>query len=153
MVSDGYEVIVDTKGTLLWNDDSTYHKPHIIITSEQVHQDYLEYLDSKNISWVACGKNKIDLVRAVEILTEDFDVKRMGIVGGAAINSAFLEAGLLDEISILIGLGIDGRKGMPAVFDGIPMEQGSFPLTFKDTKIFKDGAVWLQYNVINKRNQ
>ena len=39
------------------------------------------------------------------------------------INSAFLESGLLDEISVLIGLGIDGRKGMPPVFDGFSMDK------------------------------
>lgn len=48
--ADGYEIIVDTKGTLLWNEDSTYDKPHLIITSEQVTKEYLSYLDKKNIS-------------------------------------------------------------------------------------------------------
>ena len=74
-------------------------------------------MDELHISWIACGKDKIDLKRAAEILAEEFGVERLGIVGGPAINSAFLEAGLLDEVSILIGLGIDGRKGMPGVFD------------------------------------
>lgn len=31
--AEGYEVIVDTKGTLLWEDDSVNAKPHLIITS------------------------------------------------------------------------------------------------------------------------
>lgn len=35
----------------------------------------------------------------------------MGIVGGPAINTGFLDAGLLDEISILMGAGIDARPG------------------------------------------
>lgn len=143
--AEGYEVIVDTKGTLLWEEDSVNAKPHLIITSEQVSTEYLDYLDSKNISWIACGKERIDLARAVEILAEVFRVKRLGIVGGPAINSAFLEAGLLDEISILIGLGIDGRNGMPAVFDGFPMEREPVPLILKDVKTCEDGAVWLQY--------
>ena len=120
--ADGYEVIVDTKGMLLWEDDTEAEKPHVIITSEQVSTEYLEYLDTRNISWIACGREKIDLVRVMEILAEEFGVERLGIVGGPAINSAFLDAGLLDEISILIGSGIDGRQGMPAVFDGFPKD-------------------------------
>ena len=32
----GYEIIVDTKGTLLWEDDSKYDRPHLIIVSEKV---------------------------------------------------------------------------------------------------------------------
>lgn len=117
-IADSYDVVVDTKGTLLWDDDSTYNKPHIIITSEQVNLDYLDYLNSKHISWVATGKKEINLTRAVEILSEQFKVSRMAIVGGGHIDGSFLDAGLTDEISILIGSGVDGRNGMPAVFDG-----------------------------------
>ena len=82
--ADGYEVIVDTKGMLLWEDDTEAEKPHVIITSEQVSTEYLEYLDTRNISWIACGREKIDLVRVMEILAEEFGVERLGIVGGPA---------------------------------------------------------------------
>lgn len=145
--ADGYEIIVDTKGMLLWNDDAGSEKPHLIITSEQVSKEYLAYLDERHISWIVCGKEEIDLAKAMEILAENFSVERLGIVGGPMINSAFLEAGLLDEISILIGLGIDGRKGMPTVFDGFSMEKKTIPLKLKDAKIFENGAVWLRYLV------
>lgn len=141
----GYEIVVDTHGKLLWPDASTMEKPYLIITSEQVSKEYLAYLDSRSISWIACGKEKIDLPRACEILSESFGVKRLGVVGGPAINTAFLDAGLLDEISILIGAGIDGRQDMPSVFDGREM---SFPLTHLtlfDVKRFDSGAVWLRY--------
>lgn len=143
----GYEIIADTRGTLLWEEDTDAAKPHLIITSESVSREYLDYLDERHISWIACGKGRIDLKRAVEILAEEFGAERLGIVGGPAINSAFLEAGLLDEISILIGLGIDGRKGMPAVFDGFPMEKTPTPLKLKEAKTYQNGAVWLRYLV------
>ena len=141
----GYEIIVDTRGTLLWNDDSQYDKPHLIIVGEQVNKEYLDYLDSKNISWIVCGQEKIDLRRAVEILSEHFGVKRMAVVGGSAINTSFLAAGLLDEISILIGAGIDGRQGMPGVFDGFPAGKSVTPLKLEKIKAFDDGAVWIRY--------
>ena len=60
----GYDVVVDTKGMLLWPDQTGNEKPVLIITSEQVTREYLSYLDEKNISWIVCGKEKIDLVRA-----------------------------------------------------------------------------------------
>ncbi len=47
----------------------------------------------------------------------------MAVVGGGHINAGFLAAGLLDEVSLLIGAGIDGRGGMAAVFYGLPMER------------------------------
>lgn len=143
----GYEVVVDTHGKLLWPDAAGMEKPYLIITSEQVPQEYLNYLDGKYISWIACGAEKIDLAHASEILAEEFGVERMGIVGGPAINTAFLDAGLLDEVSILMGCGIDGRKEMPSVFDGRSMEHPLTHLHLTDVKRFDSGAVWLRYSV------
>ncbi len=143
----GYEVVVDTHGKLLWPDSAEMEKPYLIITSQQVPQEYLRYLDGQHISWIACGEKRIDLPRACEILAENFGVERMGIVGGPAINTAFLDAGLLDEISILIGAGVDGRKEMPSVFDGRAMDYPLTHLSLSDVQKFGSGAVWLRYTV------
>ena len=141
----GYEVVVDTKGKLLWPDAAGMEKPYLILTSEQVTKEYLHYLDERHISWIACGREKIDLVRAAEILAEEFHVERMGIVGGAAINTAFLDAGLLDEISIVVGAGIDGRGCMVSVFDGLGAEHPLIHLKLTGVKQFDSEAVWLRY--------
>ena len=141
----GYEVIIDTNGKLLWQDATGMEKPYLIVTSEKVSKEYLDYLDRQNISWIACGKEHVDLARAVEILAEQFGVERMGIVGGSKINTAFLEAGLLDEISLLVGAGIDGRGGMPAVFDGLAMQHDVTKLKLIDVKKFDSDAVWIRY--------
>lgn len=146
--ANGYEIVVDTKGKLLWQDASDVEKPYLIITSEKVTKEYLAYLDGQNISWIACGEDKIDLARAAEILAIEFGVERMGIVGGPAINSAFLDAGLLDEISILIGAGIDARGEMPSVFDGFNMNHPLIQLKLIDVKKFDSDAVWLRYKNI-----
>ncbi|MBS1857447.1 MAG: dihydrofolate reductase family protein [Acidobacteria bacterium] len=47
-----------------------------------------------------------------------FGVRRLLLEGGGHINGAFLEAGLLDEVGLLIAPEIDGRHDVPAVFDG-----------------------------------
>ncbi len=143
----GYEVVVDTHGKLLWPDAAGMDKPYLILTSQQVPQEYLRYLDGQHISWIACGADKIDLTRACEILAEEFGVARMGIVGGPAINTAFLNAGLLDEISILIGAGVNGRREMPSVFDGRAMDYPLTHLHLTDVQKFDSGAVWLRYTV------
>lgn len=141
-----YEVVADTRGKLLWPDAGEPEKPLLILTSEQVPQEYLTYLADRNISWIAAGKERIDLARAAEILATEFGVERMAVVGGSAINTSFLDSGLLDEVSILIGAGIDGRGGMPAVFDGLPMVHPVIPLGLTDVQKFDSGAVWLRYS-------
>lgn len=145
----GYEIVADTHGKLLWHDASGMEKPYLILTDEQVPTEYLRYLDSRSISWIACGKNGIDLPRACGILAGEFGVKRMSIVGGPAINTAFLNNGLLDEISLLIGAGVDGRLEMPSVFDGRDQSYPLTQLTLSDVQKFGSGAVWLRYKTVN----
>ena len=93
-------------------------------------------------------KKTTDLVKASKTLYEEFHVGRMVVVGGAVINGAFLKTGLLDEVSILIGAGIDGRKGMPGVFDGFDIDQPVISLSLKDVETFKSGAVWIRYKIV-----
>ena len=97
----GYQVVLDSKGTLLWSDDDGAETPLLVILSEQAPQEYLAYLDGRHISWIVCGKDEVDLRRAVELLYSEFGVRRMTVAGGGTINGAFLDAGLLDEMSIL----------------------------------------------------
>lgn len=67
--------------TLLWDEPDA---------SERVSRDYLAYLGGLHISWIACGKERVDLARACEILASAFSVERMAMVGGGHINTAFL---------------------------------------------------------------
>ena len=143
--SDGYEIIVDSHGTLLWEDQINEEKPLLIITTEKVNKEYLNYLKEKHISWIACGKDKINLKRACEILKNEFNVDKMVVLGGGHINGSFLEANLLDEISVLIGSGVDGREGMCSVFDGLSMNSEVKQLKLEKVESFDSGAVLIRY--------
>lgn len=143
----GYEVVIDTHGTLLWKKTEENETPRLILTSESASRAYLAYLDDLGISWIACGKESVDLARALEILASEFGVKRAAVVGGGRINKGFLEAGLIDEVSILIGPGIDGRTGQNALFDGRADDADPVPVRFKDVKTFPSGAVLLRCEV------
>lgn len=143
----GYEIVADTNGTLLWEDQNKKENPILVLTSENASKEYLDYLKEKHVSWIACGKKQIDLKRACEILFDEFKVERMAIVGGGHINAGFLKAGLIDEISILIGAGIDGRSRMSAVFDGFEMKKEVTPLKLEYVQAFESGAVWIRYKV------
>lgn len=144
--ANGYAVGLDTYGTLAWSRNEVDGLPLLIVTSENCPNEYLDTLTSKGISWIATGSDRIDLARAMEMLNTRFDIERLVLVGGGHINGAFLAARLLDEISVMIGPGIDGRKGMAAVFDGI--EDKERPATLLDlTSVEKvgNGTVWLRY--------
>lgn len=143
--ANGYSISVDTRGTLLW--EGTDNSNRLCIVSEQVTEDYLTYLCEKGISYIATGKERIDLRRAMEILHEEFGVERVAVVGGGKINGGFLAAGLIDEVSVMIAPGIDGRMGQPSLFDGITDKDDFLPtsLTFKEVSTFPNGVIWARY--------
>mgnify|MGYP002796344652 CR=1 FL=1 len=87
------------------------------------------------------------LIIALVLLPHRGEQQVAAAVGGGHINAGFLAAGLLDEVSILIGAGIDGRGGMQSVFDGLPMERGVTPLKHTSVQQYGSGAVWLRYDV------
>ena len=140
-----YSVSIDTHGTLMWPDWKIDEKPLICIVSEDAPVEYLKYLRKLGAFYIAVGKGHIDLQQAMEILNTEFGVKRVALVGGGNINGAFLDAGLIDEISMVYGPIIDARKGMAAAFDGLPA--GTEPRLFvrKDLKAFDDGCIWIAY--------
>jgi len=55
----------------------------------------------------------VDLAQAVSLLGQHFGIRRLLLEGGGHINGAFLEAGLVDELSLLVVPGIDGRHDIP----------------------------------------
>lgn len=146
--AEGYRVILDTHGTLQYDGKYIGSTPVLVIVSEAAPQAYLDYLDGKGISWIAVGKEQINLVKAMEILKEVFGISRAIVTGGGHINGAFLQSGLLDEISMQFNPGIDGRKGMTAAFDGInDPDFGPVKLVLTHVKQYDNGTVEMRYKV------
>lgn len=146
----GYTIAMDTNGKLRWSSAEQDGKPLLVITSESCPKEYLDRLTKQQISWIAVGVKRIDLKKAMNMLYSEFGVKRLAITGGGHINGSFLEADLIDEVSVMIGPGIDGRKGMTSVFDGIEnANHAPTLLQLESVEKFETGTVWLRYKVAN----
>ena len=141
-----YLIAIDTMGQLCWPQNEWDSMPLLVITSEDCPGEYHDTLTKQQISWIATGKNGIDLPKAMEILYKEFHVERLSVTGGGNINGAFLKAGLLDEVSMMWCPGIDGRKGMVAAFDGL---HADFPPTrLKLMSVEPSGeTIWARYKV------
>ncbi|WP_025892872.1 dihydrofolate reductase family protein [Phocaeicola barnesiae] len=146
--SDAYMVSVDTLGHLRWNSNRIDDVPLVCIVSERVSKEYLEMLRKQGISWIAVGNENIDLDTAMNILYEQFHVKRLALLGGGHINGGFLQAGLIDEVSLLVAPGIDGRKNGTAVFDGIGGDD-RLPVHLHLTSVerLENDVIWLRYRL------
>ena len=82
----------------------------------------------------------------MEILCTDFGVERLAVLGGGHINGGFLAAGLIDEVSLLLAPGIDGRKGQTALFDGIAdIDRMPVRLALESVEQVGQGTLWIRY--------
>lgn len=89
------------------------------------------------------------LLKAVSLMGEHFGICRLLLEGGGHINGAFLQADLVDELSLLLVPGIDGRHEIPAVFDGVnSASRAAVPLKLKSIERREKAALWLRYGVV-----
>ena len=143
-----YAVSVDTLGKLQWPENNIDGDHLICIVCEQAPDDYLQLLRDKGISYIVAGRTSVDLPQAMEQLGEKFGIRTLLLEGGGHINGGFLEAGLIDEVSLLLVPGIDGRHDIPTVFDGVVADRNSaFPLKLKSVEQRKNGILWIRYDV------
>ncbi len=148
-----YAVSIDTVGKLRWSKSDIDGDHLICVVSERVPEDYLSLLRQKKISYIVTGKAAVDMTEAVNLLGKHFGIKTLLLEGGGHINGAFLEAGLVDELSLLIVPGIDGRHDIPAVFDGVnPFLTKAVQLKLKSVEQRKNDTLWIRYTMKNKNN-
>ena len=58
----------------------------------------------------------------------------------------------MDELSLLVAPGIDGRHHIPAVFDGVsPSKKKAVSLRLTSIKHRKRDALWLRYQVVRPK--
>ena len=144
--SSSYIVSVDTRGRLCWPAPDIDGVPLLCIVSELVPGEYLEMLKREGISYICVGSDAIDLPAAMAMLRSEFGVERLALLGGGHINGGFLAAGLIDEVSLLLAPGVDGRKGQMALFDGIAdMERLPAKLSLESVEHVGNGTLWIRY--------
>ncbi|HTY09624.1 MAG TPA: dihydrofolate reductase family protein [Bacteroidota bacterium] len=145
-----YAVAVDTTGKLRWSSNDIDGDHLVCIVSERAPLDYLTMLRGRKISYIVTGRSSVDLAKAVQLLHEHFGIKRLLLEGGGNINGAFLDAGLIDELSLLLVPGIDGRREIPTVFDGMnPKRRHGTALRLLSAAKRKGGTLWLRYQTIS----
>lgn len=144
--AESYAIAVDTTGKLRWASNDLSGDHLICVLSEQATDDYLEMLRAAKISYVVAGAKAVDLRRAMELLGEHFGIRRLLLEGGGHINGGFLEAGLVDEISLLLLPAVDGRHDVAALFDGVKAgARKTVPFKLNSVEQREGGALWIRY--------
>lgn len=142
---------VDPHGKLHYGPETGRGEHRIAILGEQVSDAYLMELREDGVSYLFAGPKGDDLVLAMRILSREFGVQTLLLEGGGILNGTFLQAKLIDEISLLIYPGIDGMAGMPSIFEYIGADStkpaAGLSLRHLSTETLAHGMVWLRYQV------
>ena len=154
--ADKYAVIIDGEGTIHWESGMVERrgdKMHVItVLQENVSDAYIAHLRHADVSYVFAGKGSLDLPLAVQKLKEKFGIEKMLLSGGGIVDWAFLQAGLIDEISLVIPPVIDGGTGLASAFDDSVFAENhsSKALSLIDVqRLDVDGdCIWLRYQTI-----
>jgi len=147
-------VAIDPHGKLHYGKDHVGEDHIVAVLGEQVSDGYLAELRQDGVSYLFAGSDGHDLHRAMEILGATFNIETLLLEGGGRINGAFLKAGLIDEISLLVYPGIDGLSGVPSIFDfaGTKDEKPATGQSLRHTatETLEGGVVWIRYKVEKK---
>jgi riboflavin biosynthesis pyrimidine reductase len=114
-----YAIAFDRHGKLHLNRGDVNGDPLIIVMTTNVSDDHLAELRRDGISYAFAGIDDVDLAHALAALKNEFAIERLLLEGGGGINGAFLAAGLIDEVSLLLMPVADGAEGTPTLFDRI----------------------------------
>lgn len=140
-------VVADPDADILYESSTVRGDSIVAILPETAPAFYLEYLQKKGISYLFAGAKGDDLRTAMQTLAETFGVESLSLQGGGIIDGAFLQAGLIDELSLVVYPGIDGSAGSTSIFHyigkGNPSQGQSLELLSAQT--MEDGVVWLRY--------
>ncbi|MCM1194296.1 MAG: dihydrofolate reductase family protein [Acetatifactor muris] len=155
---DHYNVVVDMEGNLQWQN-GTIRRPGqpvahaVVILSESVSGAHLRHLRNAGVSYLFAGKEQFDAELAVCELKRAFGIDTLMVIGGGVVDWTFLQAGLIDELSLVICPAADGQTNTASVFDCYRHLTRTAPVAFSlmDVQKLPGDGIWIRYNPKNTK--
>lgn len=143
-----WDVSLDRRGRAGWEknhfDYAGKKSRAIEVVTRLASRHYLAFLRSMEIPYLVCGDDELNFAHALTKLRRYFGITAVVLGGGALINGAFLKAGLVDEISLVMAPYISGDTSKKGVFD---TRQTFVNQRFRvvQTKLLADGGIHLLF--------
>lgn len=148
-----YYVSIDPSGRLGWKSNTLNYQTteaHVLeVMTRKVSNAYKVFLRKLGISYIIAGEETLDYAQALEKLKNLFGIEMLMLGGGAVLNWSFIQAGMCDELSLVVAPAADGSSRTQTLFmtkKGLSDER---PVGFQlqDAKAMEGGSVWLRYKV------
>src|SRR4030067_2638101 len=138
-----YWVIPDTKGILkgLLHACRRFEfcRDVAVLISETTPKEYISYLKERNYDYFVVGKEHVDLRKSLELLSAEFNAKKLLTDTGRILGNLLLEQGFVDEVSLLVHPVIMGEKSYN-IFGNISQNP---KLKLRKHGGLEEGCVWL----------
>ena len=126
----------------------------VTMVSDRVSDEYLAELKEAGVGVVTVPPDGHEFEHALKILPHDYGDGIWMLEGGGKINAAFLQAGLINEISTIVCPALDATRDNPSIYQALdpaarPAQNVS--LRLKKAEPLQGGAVWLNYDVLPAR--
>lgn len=148
-----FAIGADAKGVLRFQENEVEGDHVVLLVTERVSNGYLQHLRAAGVSYLFCGKDRVELKVALSKLRQTFGLKKLMLQGGGTFNGAMLKEGLVDELSqIIVPIADGGGPEVTGIFDapGEPLPKAAATLRLTSHKALRGGAVWLRYRVAAK---
>ena len=153
-----YYISVDVDGEIGWESGTFCNKgrtpAHVVeILTDSTPAAYKAYLRKTGVSYIIAGEKRLDCEMALKKLYELFHIERLLICGGGIVNWSFLQAGMVDELSLFLAPVTDGSLGKASLFTQIPSLMEGNPVEFRlrETEQIGDGGLRLNYQPKNRK--
>lgn len=147
-----YYISVDPNGKLGWKSNTLTYidtTAHVIeVLTDKASNAYKAFLRKLNISYIIVGHDTLDYELLMSKLKHLFNIKNLMLGGGGVLNWSFIQAGMCDEISIVMTSAADGSSDTPSLFETRGGLANDKPVSFtlKHAKVI-DNSLWLRYTV------
>ena len=103
-------------------------------------------------SYLFAGKEQLDCPLLLEKLAARFGVQRLMVAGGGVVNWSFLQAGCVDEVSLVVAPVADGSTTAVSSFEqgGFLPNRGPVALSLAEAKPLAGDGLWLRYTARGK---
>ena len=147
-----YIVSVDPEGILGWQSNTIEKKgrakAHVIeVLTEKVDGAYVDYLRQHEISYIFAGKDSLDCIAMLKKLKEEFHVDRLMLAGGGVMNASFLQANVIDELSLVLAPVVGCDSDAVSIFEQAEFLPDYAPAAFEleEAKPLDGNGLWLRY--------
>ena len=146
-------VIPDSKGQIrIWNElfKMPYLRDIIVLCSKSTPEEYINFLNERNIDYLIAGDKQVDLKDAMKRLNSEYGINSIRVDSGGILNGVLLNEGLVDEIHVLIHPELVGSINKGSIFISKDLNPLNDTIKLKLAHIdkLKDDIIWIKYDII-----